>query len=183
MGKIFMSSDLHFNHNKSFIYEPRGFTSVEEMNEGIIKNFNKIITWEDDLYLCGDQMLGMDINAGLALLRRLNGNKYLVIGNHDTDNRVAAYRESGIFIEVQPQYRIKYKGRIYVITHYPTLVENEGQFNNVINIHGHTHVKEHLSEIPYCYNVNVDAWNCKPVELDYIHNEGLKLWSHTKEEK
>ena len=182
MEKIYLSSDLHFNHNKPFIYEPRGFSSIEEMNEGIIKNFNAILTWEDTLYLCGDQMLGMDMQAGLALLRRLNGNKYLVIGNHDTDNRIQAYRESGIFIEVQPQYRIKYKGRSYLITHYPTLVENCGEFNNVINIHGHTHSANHLSEIPYCYNVNVDAWNCMPVELDYIHNECLKLWSHKGEE-
>ena len=165
------------NHDKDFIWKVRGFNSIEEMNETIIKNFNAEITYEDDLYLLGDSMLGRDMNAGLALLRRLNGKKYLVIGNHDTDNRVAAYRESGIFIEVQPQYRIKKEGRIYLLTHYPTLVSNDG-FNNVINIHGHTHDKNHLSEVPFCYNVNVDAWDCKPVNFDLIHAEGLKLWHH-----
>ena len=181
MGKIYFTSDLHFNHNRDFIWKARGFNSVEEMNETIIKNFNKIITDEDTLYLCGDSMLGMDAQAGLNLLRRLKGQKYLVIGNHDTDNRIASYKESGIFVEVQPQYRVKYKGRTYLITHYPTLVSNNG-FNDVINIHGHTHSKNHLSENPYCYNVNVDAWDCVPVDFENIHNEGLKIWNKEKKD-
>ena len=30
---IWFTSDTHFFHNKNFVYEPRGFTSVEEMNK------------------------------------------------------------------------------------------------------------------------------------------------------
>ena len=37
MNKIWLTSDLHFCHNRDFIYEPRGFASVHEMNEAIIK--------------------------------------------------------------------------------------------------------------------------------------------------
>lgn len=181
MGKIYLSSDLHFNHDRDFIWKERGFNSVEEMNETIIKNFNSVITDEDILYLGGDSMLGMDTNAGLALLRRLNGKKYLIVGNHDTDKRIVAYKDSMIFEDIKMNYRIKYRGRTYLLTHYPTLVANEGEFNNVINIHGHTHSTSRLCETPYCYNVNVDAWNCMPVELDYIHEEGLRLWSHKEE--
>ena len=29
---IYLTSDLHFNHSREFIYKPRGFNSVEEMN-------------------------------------------------------------------------------------------------------------------------------------------------------
>ena len=177
MSKIFMSSDLHFNHDREFIWKVRGFNSVEEMNETIVKNFNAEITPEDTLYLLGDSMLGRDMNAGLALLRRLNGKKHLLIGNHDTEKRIAAYLASGIFEDVHMNYRLKKEDRIYLLTHYPTLVANDG-FNNVINIHGHTHDKNHLSEVPFCYNVNVDAWDCKPVDFDLIHAEGLKLWHH-----
>ena len=39
---IYLASDLHFNHDKPFIYEPRGFTNVYDMNRAIIKNFNSI---------------------------------------------------------------------------------------------------------------------------------------------
>ena len=40
MGKIFITSDLHFFHNQSFIYEPRGFDNVYDMNNAIVKNWN-----------------------------------------------------------------------------------------------------------------------------------------------
>ena len=40
MSKIFLTSDSHFNHNKDFIYERRGFNSIEEMNEKIIEKIS-----------------------------------------------------------------------------------------------------------------------------------------------
>ena len=40
MGRIFVTSDLHFGHDRGFLYEPRGFNSPEEHDKGIIKNLN-----------------------------------------------------------------------------------------------------------------------------------------------
>ena len=40
MSNIWLISDTHFNHNKEFVWKARGFNSVEEMNETIIKNVN-----------------------------------------------------------------------------------------------------------------------------------------------
>lgn len=39
MSKIFLTSDLHFNHDREFIYGPRGFKSVEEMAEEMLDTF------------------------------------------------------------------------------------------------------------------------------------------------
>ena len=74
---IYFSSDLHLNHNKPFLYEPRGFKDIYEMNEAIINNFHKIITPEDDLYLLGDTMLG-NLEAGLHLFHEPNVLLYLL---------------------------------------------------------------------------------------------------------
>ena len=46
---IYVTSDLHFNHDKFFCYVPRGFQSVEEMNNAIVKRWNAVITDEDDV--------------------------------------------------------------------------------------------------------------------------------------
>lgn len=35
---IYLTSDLHFGHNKEFLYKPRGFNSIEAHDEQIIKN-------------------------------------------------------------------------------------------------------------------------------------------------
>ena len=54
---IYFTSDFHFCHNRDFIYERRGFSSIEEHDQTIIDNFNSIITDEDILYILGDVFL------------------------------------------------------------------------------------------------------------------------------
>ena len=34
---IYFTSDLHFNHNKDFIYQARGFENIEEHNKTIVE--------------------------------------------------------------------------------------------------------------------------------------------------
>ena len=43
MNNVYFCSDFHFCHDRDFIYKPRGFDSVYEMNEQIIKNFKVAI--------------------------------------------------------------------------------------------------------------------------------------------
>ena len=90
---IYLTSDLHFFHDRGFIYEPRGFKSVHEMNDAIIENYNKVVNPEDDVYILGDLLLGGpgSLDKGLKLIGELNGNLHLVRGNHDTDTRWFAY--------------------------------------------------------------------------------------------
>ena len=51
---IWFTSDLHFNHDKEFLYKPRGFHNVIEMNESIIEVYNKFISKDDIVYILGD---------------------------------------------------------------------------------------------------------------------------------
>lgn len=80
---IWISSDYHFNHDKEFIWKARGFESVEEMNETIVKKNNECVAPEDTLVICGDLMLGGadKLEEGIALLNRMNGRKLVVGGN------------------------------------------------------------------------------------------------------
>lgn len=178
MANIWLTSDLHFNHDKSFIWEARGFSSVQEMNEEQIARYNAFVEDEDIVYIAGDSMMGADMNAGLELLKRLKGKKYLVIGNHDTDARIAAYKESGIFEDVQFAYRLKIKGRSYLVTHYPTITAN-GEDTRTVNLYGHTHqTTTHFEDRKYMYHIGVDSNNCFPVNLndivDYYKDGGKK---------
>lgn len=169
MGKIWLTSDLHFNHDKDFIWKARGFESVQEMNEAIVKNFNSVVAPEDTVYILGDNMMGMDMNSGLAYLRRLNGIKYAAIGNHDTDARIEAYRKAGIFADIQFGYRIKVKGKVYILTHYPTVTAN-GDDLRVVNLYGHTHQEQSnfFEERPYMYHVGLDSHDCFPVDMETV---------------
>ena len=91
MDKIYFTSDLHFGHDREFIYKPRGFENVEDMNKTILKNYKRIVTDEDTIYILGDLMLG-DNDAGIAMLRELPGQKKIILGNHDTAARIELYK-------------------------------------------------------------------------------------------
>lgn len=57
MSKIWFTSDTHFCHDRGFLYEPRGFTNVEDMNEAIVQRWNSVVAPEDTVYHLGDAML------------------------------------------------------------------------------------------------------------------------------
>ena len=167
---IYLTSDLHLSHSKSFIYESRGFTSIEEHDKTIIKNFNSIVKPEDELYILGDLML-CDNEHGLECLRQLNGNKHFVRGNHDTSTRCRLYSEIGIIDEGYATM-LKYKKYHFYLSHYPTVTSNgeiESLHQVTCGLSGHTHSKDKFyNNISYLYNVAVDAHNCFPVFLDTI---------------
>lgn len=75
---IYLTSDLHFGHNKDFLYKPRGFDSIQQHDEQIIKNWNEIITDEDEIYILGDLMLN-DNEYGLKCLKQLKGKIHVIL--------------------------------------------------------------------------------------------------------
>lgn len=177
-SKIWFTSDLHFWHDKEFIYKARGFESVDKMNDALIKNINNNVTNNDHLILLGDLALGGNTDA-TPLISQLYGKKRLIVGNHDTPRRLMHYW--GFFEEEQNFWTFTYKsklGRIYqfILSHYPIITWEEKELNQdtnpcfiPINLHGHTHSKEKFyNDNPFCYHVGIDAHNNYPVEIEEI---------------
>ena len=76
--KIFVTSDLHFCHDRAFVYEPRGFSNVEEMNQAIVERWNAVVQPEDIVYVLGDIMLNNN-EEGIRLFNSLNVRKSRVL--------------------------------------------------------------------------------------------------------
>lgn len=168
---IYFTSDLHFNHDKDFIYKPRGFDNISEMNEAILKNFKETISPEDDLYILGDIFLG-ELEPGLELFKQLPGKIHIVWGNHDTNNRIKNIINCDNVVEVIGYAgMIKYKKQMFYLSHYPTLTDNYDTDRplkqRVLCLAGHTHLEEKFDNCG-SYNVAVDAHNCFPVSIDEI---------------
>lgn len=172
MGKIFLTSDTHFGHDRQFIWGPRGFESVWKMNSAIVENWNETVNAEDDVYLLGDVMLG-DNEYGLTCLKQLKGNIHIVRGNHDTNTRMELYSKCENVVEITEGQFFKYKDYHFYLSHYPTITSNLEKSPNpkehMLNLYGHTHSKDKFyNDIPFMYNVAVDAHNCYPVEIEQI---------------
>lgn len=169
MPKIWVTSDWHLFHDQSFIYEPRGFSSVDEMNEEILRRHNERVSDEDDVYILGDILLGGPITEEkLNYLKKFKGKLHLAFGNHDTPAKLKEYEQSDIFEDIQMGYRLIYRRNEFWLTHHPTVLVNPGNAKPIYNIHGHTHEDHCFNEFPNCYNVNPEAHDSYPIDMETI---------------
>jgi len=179
---IYLTSDTHFCHDKPFIYEPRGFSSIQEMNETLIKNWNETVSKNDIVYVLGDFFLGTDYDFIKNTVENLNGNIYLILGNHDTNAKWELYTTLSKILSVKFADIIVYKKRQFYMSHYPTLTATlqSNQEKAIFNLFGHTHSKDKFYEnSPYMYNVAVDANDNAPVSIDFIYDSIMMKISET----
>lgn len=151
------------------------------MNYIIVKNFNSIINYDDDLYILGDIFLGPNIDFGISLFNQLPGKIHLIWGNHDTDNRKEALSKCHNVIEIIGYAGIlKYNKYHFYMSHFPTVTTNFDDYKKPLKartlcLAGHTHSKEKF-ELCGSYNVAVDAHNCFPISIDEIIEDFKKKY-------
>ena len=160
------------SHDREFIYKPRGFNSVYEMNEAIISSYNEVVQPEDDVYVLGDCMLNNN-DAGIRAIKQLKGQLHIIRGNHDTDTRMDLYNQCYNVVEITEGKFFKWNGYHFYLNHFPTYTSNLEKDcslkHHLINLYGHTHQKTNFyNEIPFLYHVGLDSHNCSPVNIETI---------------
>ena len=158
---VFFIADTHFDDDNIRRYENRPFENTAQMNEAMIRNWNRIVTPSDKVYFLGD--VGAD-----SYVARLNGIKYLVKGNHDTASN-DHYREIG-FAEVYdlPVIYDSY----WILSHEPLYINRNMPYANIF---GHVHANpayRDISSRSYC--VSVERISYTPVPLERIRTAILE---------
>lgn len=181
MKNIWITSDWHFCHDKEFVYKPRGFDTVQDMNEGIITEFNSMVDNDDEVYCLGDLML-VDNDEGLRCVSRLKGNLHIILGNHDSSARQALYRELPNVVDIAYAARLPFSKKTdFFLSHYPCLCGNYDDFKGrrTVSLCGHSHTPNPLADTDkgLIYHCEVDAHNCRPVSLDDIATQINLLFS------
>lgn len=172
---IYFTSDLHFNHGNILAYEPitRPFATIDEMNETLIANWNSVVKPEDTVYVLGDFAMGPAADVR-GLVSRLNGTIKLVRGNHDTPAKLKIYQKMGI--EVKDIEYLTYKGRFFILCHFPIASEEFMQMvvndnSEVINVYGHVHSNAQKGFYKGTYHIGVDTNNLTPISIEQVWNE------------
>ena len=134
MPSVFLVSDTHFGHTgvcrfvrNDGVTKLRPWDTAEEMDEFMVKAWNERVRPTDKVYHLGDVVIN---RKALGIMRRLNGDKVLIRGNHDIF-KDTDYREH--FRELRAYHVMN--GMI--LSHIPIHSESLGRFGT--NIHGHTH--------------------------------------------
>ena len=179
---VFATSDLHLFHANIIKYCNRPFSSMEEMNDTIIRNWNKTVTPNDKVYVLGDFALprGEDRESKVQKLNnvcsRLNGMKILVYGNHDLFEP-DEYLQAGFTYVNRGYIDVNECGSFFVMSHYQMTSWNRSHFGS-FHLFGHEHWKRQwepkhsiFSEMHWSerkFNVCVDANDFAPVDLHKI---------------
>jgi len=180
----FFTSDTHFGHQRIIELCERPFSSVEEMNEVMIDNWNSVVKPDDVVIHLGDVALGK-IADSLPLVGRLNGYKVLVPGNHDRvfsgekpkmrERFVPEYLK--VFDKIQKEIVwVSKDDKPYALaSHFPYSGDSHGIDRHVDKrpldnglplIHGHVH--DSWKHNGRQFNVGVDVNDFRPVSEDEI---------------
>lgn len=158
---IFFIADLHLGHDNICEYEGinRGNPkTVEEHDDWIIYQWNSIVKKSDLVWVLGDVAFTLE---GLKKVKKMNGNKHLILGNHD----IFTYVEYCKYFNKVHGF-MKYKGMW--LSHAPI---HEESLRNKINVHGHIHSKTINNPNYIC--VSVEPLNGIPINLEEIKTRSL----------
>lgn len=139
MANLYFTSDVHLGHTNIIKFCNRPFNSVEEMNEGLIQNWNAVVKPGDTVWSLGDFAF-LPFEKTVEIIKRLNGNLYMVLGNHCQkiiQNRKMLV-ESGLVKEICDYKEIKWLNQKMVLFHYAQRTWN-GAHYGTWQLFGHTH--------------------------------------------
>lgn len=197
MANTWIASDLHLGHaniikfvkpdgtpiRPGFTQEPTRalttFKDIEHHDEALIRRWNDRVAPEDTAWILGD------IGGPLEKIKRLNGKKYLILGNHD-DIHEAKWREVTLKDGSTHRYRANPLDEIFhrvlswrvwrdefehptVFCHYPLHADDMKPAVRRICVHGHIHEKIIMrgsAPDPWYINVCVEHTNHAPISFD-----------------
>lgn len=131
---LFFTSDLHYNHDRPFVYKQRGFESIKDYNKGIIERWNSICDNNSTVFHLGDIIFNDPEGKELTnLLEQLNYKSlYLLWGNHLSGQRPLYKKFVKALgfpdgVEIYPlEYPVNEDKTVYFLDHYQEIdVDNQ----------------------------------------------------------
>ncbi|MFA5296185.1 MAG: 2'-5' RNA ligase family protein [Methanoregulaceae archaeon] len=173
--KTYIIADLHLDHANIIRFCNRPFPDVESMNLELVENWNSVVTNKDTVYFLGDLVWGRSNKGHKYWIKKLDGNKKYIEGNHD----------KGAKLPFLDNPWLLYKGKKFYLIHdpYPDKIPKgwEGWI-----IHGHHHNNE-LENYPFIngktktINASAELINFKPLDLDYLFDLDFEKIEYMKD--
>jgi calcineurin-like phosphoesterase family protein len=168
--KIWFTADLHFLHPKIVQICDRP-TTIEEHDEWLLARINSKVNKHDTLYIIGDVSMASKEKTE-KILHKVNGNKILILGNHDNN-----IDKSTLFGEIKQIKNFTFSSPSYpnihiVLCHYP-IASWERKVHGSWHLYGHTHNRFQNSGLSF--DVGVDAQDYYPISLEEVMDKMTKL--------
>jgi calcineurin-like phosphoesterase family protein len=168
MNNTFFTADLHLGHTAIIKRCQRPFSSVEEMEEAMVSNWNRVVTSNNDIvYVLGDVALYSTAveTDPIKVFGRLRGRKCLIVGNHDC-------AKTFLFGWEWVKRTHFVKGLIHEgiwLSHFPSRPHWLRSVLGSWHLFGHRH--GNLSPKGASFDIGVDCWDFTPVEFEVVREK------------
>lgn len=175
LQKIWFTSDHHFGHKNIIKFQKRPWDTVEEMNEGLIKNWNDTVGEKDVVFVLGDMFLTKTVEEARDIRAKLKGSIRFIFGNHDD----IAFQMRDVFEWSKDYYygNLPFQGRkqSIVLMHYPIFRWRGRKHSQTGSWHlfGHEHGTINRVENGPWLDVGVDSHNYRPVSWEDVCDKML----------
>ena len=166
------TADTHFNHSGIIRHCLRPFGCVEDMNEAIIVRWNDRVKPGDFVYHLGD----FGWNKCDDIIRRLGGQKFLIVGSHDAEgSRLKKY-----WCQITPMKSIKIGIQTVVLTHCAMRIWEKSHYGSW-HLYGHSHGRSD----PWgkSFDVGVDTHNFFPYSWDEVVEKMATLSENVNDQR
>jgi len=158
--KIFFTADTHFGHSNIIKYLNRPFVDVNDMNDTLIKNWNKVVPKDGIVYHLGDVGFFDFWDNVETFLSNLNGKIRLIKGNHDWK-----YDWFSCLNYVKSLDTIVINGLPIVLCHYAMKIWDRKHYG-ALHLFGHSHGT--VQGEPRSMDVGVDSNNFTPISYKQV---------------
>ena len=170
MPSVFVVSDTHFGHSGvcRFLRDDgtklRPWDDPDEMDDEMVRRWNDTVRPGDKVYHLGDVVIN---RKALNTLRRLNGDKVLIKGNHDIF-KLEDYTQH--FRDIRAYHVMNN----VIFSHIPVHAGSKGRFK--ANVHGHLHSNKVMtpdgkSVDPWYFCACVEQTDFRPILLEKIFKQ------------
>jgi calcineurin-like phosphoesterase family protein len=172
-NRLWFYADPHFFHRRIGEYDSQfTFNNVNEMNEAIVNNHNKVVQAQDIVYILGDVSLGRAKETE-ELLSRLNGKLVLIKGNHEsTVMKSASCRSHFVeivdYLEITVVEELAPRGRNHINLFHYSIHQWNMIHHGAWHLHGHSHGKDNYDKTLKIMNVGIMLNNYRPFSYQQI---------------
>lgn len=166
---VLITSDIHLGHIRILEHAKRPWSTVEEMDQALINNWNAKVTRADTVYIVGDFAF---VNHQWYL-SQLKGKKILIVGSHDHMSQEVLKN----FTDVSPCKMISLDGQSIWLSHCAHRVWEKSHYGTP-HFFGHSHGR--LNTFNLSRDVGIDTRDAGYAPFEWAY---LKEWIQTRTEE
>jgi len=168
----FFTADYHLGHHGIIESCDRPFRQTRHMDSVIIKNHNRVVDDNDDVYILGDFTMMTKSHRGQIeqYVRKLKGRLHLIMGNHDVKDPWF-WTELGFWSVHAPYFEVEE----FICVHDPALSQ---VWVDKWFLCGHIHTLFYMQR--NCLNVGVDMHNFTPLSIKQVREQVLDYRNGTR---